>query len=93
MDAALGAAGCSARMLMQVHDELVFEAPLEETEATIAVVKRVMEEAPHPAATLAVPLQVEARAAQNWDEGALIQKRALSFSREREKVAPRSGVG
>ncbi|MBY6240270.1 DNA polymerase I [Methylosinus sp. Sm6] len=68
MDAALAAAGCSARMLMQVHDELVFEAPLAETEATIAVVKRVMEEAPHPAATLSVPLQVEARAAQNWDE-------------------------
>ncbi|ATQ66992.1 MULTISPECIES: DNA polymerase I [Methylosinus] len=68
MDAALATAGCSARMLMQVHDELVFEAPLEETETTIAVVKRVMEEAPHPAATLTVPLQVEARAAQNWDE-------------------------
>jgi DNA polymerase-1 len=68
MDAALAAAGCSARMLMQVHDELVFEAPLDETEATIAVVKRVMEEAPHPAVTLSVPLQVDARAAQNWDE-------------------------
>jgi DNA polymerase-1 len=68
MDKALLDAGCSARMLMQVHDELVFEAPLEEAEATIAVVKRVMEEAPHPAATLTVPLQVDARAAQNWDE-------------------------
>ncbi len=68
MDAALAQAGLSAEMLLQVHDELVFEAPLAETEATIAVVKRVMEEAPHPAVTLSVPLQVDARAAQNWDE-------------------------
>jgi DNA polymerase-1 len=68
MDAALQDAGCSARMLLQVHDELVFEAPIAETEATIEVVKRVMEEAPLPAVTLSVPLQVEARAAHNWDE-------------------------
>ena len=68
MDAALAREQLRARMLLQVHDELVFEAPLEETQATIAVVKRVMEEAPHPAVTLSVPLQVDARAAQNWDE-------------------------
>ncbi|MBG0810313.1 DNA polymerase I [Methylosinus sp. H3A] len=68
MDEALAHAKLNARMLLQVHDELVFEAPQEETEATIALVKRVMEEAPHPAVTLSVPLQVEARAAQNWDE-------------------------
>ncbi|HEY8063783.1 MAG TPA: DNA polymerase I [Methylosinus sp.] len=68
MDAALAHERLNARMLLQVHDELVFEAPLEETEATIRLVKRVMEEAPHPAVTLSVPLQVEARAAQNWDE-------------------------
>ena len=68
MDAALSAANLSAKMLLQVHDELVFEAPEAETEATIAVVKRVMEDAPHPAAILSVPLQVDARAAHNWDE-------------------------
>ncbi len=68
MDDALAGAKLSARMLLQVHDELVFEAPRDETGATIEVVKRVMEEAPHPAVTLSVPLQVEARAAQNWDE-------------------------
>ncbi len=68
MDAALAEAGLCAEMLLQVHDELVFEAPLEETQATISIVKRVMEEAPHPAVTLSVPLQVDARAAQNWDE-------------------------
>ena len=68
MDAALSQAGLSAQMLLQVHDELVFEAPSDETQATIKVVKRVMEDAPHPAIALSVPLQVEARAARNWDE-------------------------
>jgi DNA polymerase-1 len=68
MDAALDAAKLSAQMLMQVHDELVFEVPDAEVEATIAVVRRVMVDAPHPAVQLAVPLHVDAKAAQNWDE-------------------------
>ncbi|GGC47631.1 DNA polymerase I [Chelatococcus reniformis] len=68
MDAALGAERLAARMLLQVHDELVFEVPDDEIDATIAVVKHVMIEAPHPAVTLSVPLQVDARAAHNWDE-------------------------
>jgi DNA polymerase-1 len=68
MDEALGEAGLSARMLLQVHDELVFEVPEEEVERTIPVVTRVMEYAPLPAVSLSVPLQVEARAAHNWDE-------------------------
>jgi DNA polymerase-1 len=68
MDEALAQARLSARMLLQVHDELVFEVPDDEVEATIPVVTRVMMEAPHPAVTLSVPLQVEARAAANWDE-------------------------
>ncbi len=68
MDAALAEAKLSARMLLQVHDELVFEVPDAEVEATIPVVRRVMVEAPYPAVALAVPLQVDARAAANWDE-------------------------
>ena len=68
MDAALSDAQLSARMLLQVHDELVFEAPADEVEATIPVIRRVMEEAPLPAIALSVPLAVEARAANNWDE-------------------------
>ena len=68
MDAALEKAKLSAQMLLQVHDELVFEVPEAEVEATIALVRKVMEEAPHPALTLAVPLHVDAKAAQNWDE-------------------------
>ena len=61
---ALDEAGLSARMLLQVHDELVLEAPDAETEATVAVVKRVME----AAAQLSVPLVVEAGIADDWGE-------------------------
>ena len=68
MEDALKEANLSARMLLQVHDELVFEAPDEEVEATLPVISRVMTEAPFPAVSLKVPLAVEARAAQNWDE-------------------------
>jgi DNA polymerase I len=58
----------AAAMLLQVHDELVFEVPDEEVDQTLPVVIKVMAEAPHPAVNLSVPLQVEARAATNWDE-------------------------
>ncbi|WOJ90333.1 DNA polymerase I [Methylocapsa polymorpha] len=68
MDAALAEAKLSAQMLLQVHDELVFEAPDGEVEATIALVRRVMADAPHPFVQLSAPLQVDAKAAQNWDE-------------------------
>ncbi|MFI5013573.1 MAG: DNA polymerase I [Hyphomicrobiales bacterium] len=68
MDEALADAGLSGKMLLQVHDELVFEVPDAEVEATLPVVTKVMEQAPLPAVDLAVPLAVEARAAQNWDE-------------------------
>ncbi len=68
MDAALVGAGLDAQMLLQVHDELVFEAPEPQAEATIAVARRVMEDAPTPAVHLSVPLHVDARAAKNWDE-------------------------
>ena len=57
-----------AQMLLQVHDELIFEVPEDEVADTISIVKSVMEDAPHPAVTLHVPLQVDARAAANWDE-------------------------
>jgi DNA polymerase-1 len=64
----LAAAKLKAQMLLQVHDELVFEAPSSEVADTIALVKEVMEGAPHPAIALNVPLKVDARAADNWDE-------------------------
>jgi len=68
MDEALSKAGLSAQMLLTVHDELVFEAPDEEVEATLPIVAKVMIDAPEPAVRLDVPLRVDARAAQNWEE-------------------------
>ena len=68
MPDALKDAGVAARMLLQVHDELIFEVVDDEAQATMTVVKRVMEKAPEPAVKLGVPLQVDARAAHNWDE-------------------------
>ncbi len=68
MPQALRDAGLKARMLLQVHDELIFEAPEAEADAVIAVAKRIMEAAPIPAVDLSVPLVVEARAAGNWDD-------------------------
>ncbi|MCA0405725.1 MAG: DNA polymerase I [Proteobacteria bacterium] len=68
MDAALEAAGSPAEMLLQVHDELIFEVPEAAAEAAIPVITKVMEEAPHPLLQLKVPLKVDARAAKNWDE-------------------------
>jgi DNA polymerase-1 len=68
MEPALAAAGLSAQMLLQVHDELIFEAPESEVERTLPVIRKVMVDAPMPALFLAVPLQVDARAAANWDE-------------------------
>jgi DNA polymerase-1 len=69
MPAALEDAGLSsARMLLQVHDELVFEAKEAEIDRTIATAKRVMEKAALPAIQLKVPIQVDAKAAANWEE-------------------------
>jgi DNA polymerase-1 len=58
----------SAQMLLQVHDELIFEVPDDEVAKTLPVIQHVMQDAPFPAVSLSVPLQVDARAASNWDE-------------------------
>ncbi len=68
MEGALKQAGVSARMLLQVHDELIFEAPEAESDKTMKVAADVMENSPAPAVRLDVPLKVDARAADNWDE-------------------------
>jgi len=67
MDAALARKKLKAQMLLQVHDELVFEVPEAEVEKTLPVVTEVMMNAPLPVRPLSVPLQVEAHAADNWD--------------------------
>ena len=68
MPQALADAGLSARMLLQVHDELIFEVPDAEADATIKIASEVMVAAPLPAVSFSVPIQVDARAADNWDE-------------------------
>tara|TARA_R110002110_G_scaffold111174_5_gene276911 strand:- start:3684 stop:6626 length:2943 start_codon:yes stop_codon:yes gene_type:complete len=68
MPDALKAAKLKARMLLQVHDELIFEVPEAEAEKTAKLVAKVMVSACEPALTLSVPLEVDARAADNWDE-------------------------
>jgi len=56
----------SVRMLMQVHDELVFEVPESMAEEAGAVIRRVMETAAEPAVKLDVPLGVEIGTGPNW---------------------------
>ncbi len=68
MPEALTDAGVAARMLLQVHDELIFEVKDAEIEKTIQTARAVMEKATEPAIILSVPLKVDATAAQNWDE-------------------------
>ncbi|MEM9146429.1 MAG: DNA polymerase I [Pseudomonadota bacterium] len=65
---ALAVAGLSARMLLQVHDELLFEVAEAEADATVDVVRRVMETAAAPAVKLDVPLIVDAGRGQSWAE-------------------------
>jgi DNA polymerase-1 len=66
--AALADAKLQARMLLQVHDELLFEVPDAEAEATAKLVKQVMEDAIHPAAELDVPLVADTGIAESWAE-------------------------
>ncbi|MFN7534390.1 MAG: DNA polymerase, partial [Brevundimonas sp.] len=68
MPEALTDAGLKTRMLLQVHDELVFEAPEGEVDRALPLIRRVMESAAEPAVALTVPLVVEAKAAGNWDD-------------------------
>ena len=61
-------AGLPARMLLQVHDELIFEVDEAAVDDTIAVVKKVMETAAAPAVKIDVPLEVDAGQGDNWAE-------------------------
>ncbi|RIJ32881.1 DNA polymerase I [Henriciella mobilis] len=68
MPEALAKKKLDAKMLLQVHDELIFEVPEAQAEDTIETVRKVMEKAPLPALQLSVPLDVDARAAKTWAE-------------------------
>ena len=56
--------GLRTRMILQVHDELVFEAPQDELELVKGIVRATMEEA----MTLSVPLKVDMKVGPNWYE-------------------------
>ena len=64
LPAALAAAGLKGRMLLQVHDELLFEAPEDEAPALAEVAKDVMQRAAH----LSVPLVVETGTGRSWGD-------------------------
>jgi DNA polymerase-1 len=67
MDGALADAGLSdVKMLLQVHDELVFEVPDGKEEEAAAVIQQVMSTAAEPAMKLDVPLDVEVGWGPNW---------------------------
>jgi DNA polymerase-1 len=68
LPAALAAAGLKARIILQVHDELLFEAPEAEVEDTARIAKQVMEGACAPRVELSVPLVVETGWAKSWDQ-------------------------
>jgi DNA polymerase-1 len=68
MPDALAEAGLkSARMLLQVHDELVLEAKEADVAKTLATAVKIMEGAALPAIALKVPIHVDAKAADNWE--------------------------
>ena len=57
----------SVRMLLQVHDELVFESKSEDIAKALPIIRHVMESAAEPVIRLAVPVHVDAKAADNWE--------------------------
>jgi DNA polymerase-1 len=66
--AALEDKNLNGKMLLQVHDELIFEVPEAEAEATAELVAGVMADAPFPAVNLSVPLEVETGIGASWAE-------------------------
>ncbi len=62
MEAALIKAGMASKMLLSVHDEIIFEAPVEEQEALIALAREIMENV----TPLKVPLKVNFGSGANW---------------------------
>ncbi len=68
IEPALATKKIDADMLLQVHDELIFETPKGEEEKAIVAISSIMEHASEPALQLSVPLVVDARAANNWND-------------------------
>ena len=68
VEATTRAAKVEAKMLLQVHDELIFEVEEGGVDAAMPVIVATMEGAAEPAVRLTVPIKVDAHAAGNWDE-------------------------
>ncbi|MGB0234588.1 MAG: DNA polymerase I [Candidatus Puniceispirillaceae bacterium] len=68
LPAALRGENIDADMLLQVHDELIFEVPEDQTDKAVAAITRIMEEAAAPVLSLKVPLVAEAGIADSWAE-------------------------
>ena len=68
LPAALRAENIDADMLLQVHDELIFEVPEDQKDKAVAAITRIMEEAATPVLSLKVPLVAEAGIADSWAE-------------------------
>ena len=68
LPAELAAQGLAADMLLQVHDELIFEVPEEQAEQSVQLIKSVMENAASPVVQVSVPLVVDAGIADSWSE-------------------------
>ncbi|MGB2463199.1 MAG: DNA polymerase I, partial [Candidatus Puniceispirillaceae bacterium] len=66
LPAALAKVGLDADMLLQVHDELIFEVPDDQVEAALPIITSVMEAAADPVLKLAVPLVAEAGVSDSW---------------------------
>ena len=68
LPAALAAEDLDAVMLLQVHDELIFEVPDQQADRAVRVITSVMEQAADPVVSLKVPLIAEAGIAESWSE-------------------------
>jgi DNA polymerase-1 len=64
VDQALGAAKSPAKLLLQVHDELILECPKAEAPATAELVRKVME----GAVSLSIPLRVSVETGRRWGD-------------------------
>ena len=91
MEDALAAAKLDARMLLQVHDELVFEVPDDEVEATMPLIRKVMVDAPHPARAAARAAAGRCARRRELGRGALTLRKAQAEPASARRISSRPG--
>jgi DNA polymerase-1 len=94
----LHAEGCRARMLLQIHDELVFEVPPEEFDAVAALVREEMTTPLERRLKLEVPLEVDLAAGPNWLDVEEVnhgrhEKHGKEERKEKKKTVKAAGTG